>query len=168
VSRFAAASTWLVRGGEVAVALVAGAGAAAKLVDPRPAFELAEAVTASPWASAAVVATACAAEGAVAVAVLTGALRGRRAVVVGVAMMAVFIAWLLLARARVGGEHECGCVTAFRRGTVSGAITANAVVLAELATAWICDTWSRRGAWRRRPPDGVGLGVPVPPERSPA
>jgi hypothetical protein len=53
VSRFAAASTWLVRGGEVAVALIAGAGAAAKLVDPRPAFELAEAVTASPWASAA-------------------------------------------------------------------------------------------------------------------
>ncbi|MGQ0614547.1 MAG: MauE/DoxX family redox-associated membrane protein [Planctomycetaceae bacterium] len=142
----------LVSAGEVALLIVCASGALSKLQDPLPAFEVAEAVTRSPWGAAFVVGLALALETGLAAALALRVLRGRRALLAGFGMLAVFTLWLALVRARLGGHADCGCFGAPALGrSVTAALIANGVVLAAL-TVPVVAPWSLRNRTRPASP----------------
>lgn len=143
-------SSLLLSSAEIAVGLVFGAGAVTKLIDPRPSFEVAESVTSCPWLAAVAVAVAVTMETSLAVAVAVGALRGRRALLMAVAGLAVVSAWLVVVWAVLGSRAPCACLPGLRRSTVVHALTANAIVAAEILAVFVIDRRCAPGKARLR------------------
>lgn len=132
----------LVSAGEVALLVVSAYGAVSKLADPRPALEVAEAVTRDPWTAALVVGVALSLESGLAAALALRVVRGRRALLAGFGMLAAFTLWLALVHVRLGPHANCGCFGAAALGrSVTAAMIANGVLLAAL-TVPIVATWS--------------------------
>ncbi len=122
----------LVPAGVWTVAIIAGLGAVSKLLDPRTAVESAIVALESNWLGVALVSVVAGVECAVVTALALGRLGGTRAIALGATIVALFCAWLWFLRMQLGADADCGCLTAFQRRTVSDALTANGIVLAEL------------------------------------
>ena len=136
-----------VSAGELAIVAIFGMGATTKLIDPRPAFEIAEAVTGSPWAAASVLILALVAETGLATATGLRLVRGRTALLAGIGTLLLFTGWLLIVRLHLGASARCQCLPGLPRGTVTTSMVANVVVTAELFLVVVLN----RGVRRRIP-----------------
>ena len=138
----------LVPAGVATVAVVAGVGAASKLVDPRASVESALVGVGSNVLGVAIACAVTGIECALVVAIAIGALGGTRALAAGAMLLSSFCAWLVFVQARLGEDADCGCLSAFQRRTVSDALMANGVVLSELVVILGLAFVARRAAAR--------------------
>ncbi len=135
----------VIRSGSLqATALLFVAGVCANLIDPRPAFEVAQTVMSEAWLAGTIVAAATAGETAFAALVFCGLLPPRAAAPVAIVAVGALEAWLLAAQRIVGGEHECGCHTALFRHSIRGSLRMNSVVLAALVLTTVACVLSRK------------------------
>jgi hypothetical protein len=130
----------LVAASEVALVLVLGAGATSKLIDPRPAFEVAEAVGGEPWTGLVIVSVGAFVEVGFVLAVLLRLIRGLRTVMLGFGTLAAFTTWLLFVGSSIGQRAQCGCLSILRRGTIAQAIEGNSVMMVILLVVVVIGT----------------------------
>ncbi|HEU4396195.1 MAG TPA: hypothetical protein VFS92_11575 [Planctomycetota bacterium] len=123
----------------MAVALIGGAGALAKIVDPRPAIEHTSAVLGDRWLAAGLVILAVATEAALAaVAVLHLA---DRIIVLfaGASFLALMAMWLAYGTFVAGVSGPCGCMPGFRQVDAVQGLVLNLLVAAELLVAGLSE-----------------------------
>ena len=135
-------STWraaLIGGGVMAVALIGGAGALAKTLDPRPAMEHASAVVGDPWLAAGLVLLAVAAEAALAAVAVLHLVDRIVVLFAGASFLALMAVWLAYGTFVAGVNGPCGCMPGIRQVNAVQGLVLNLLVAAELLVAGLAE-----------------------------
>lgn len=129
----------LIGGGVTAVALIGGAGALAKIIDPRPAIEHATAVIGDRWFAAGLVILAVAVEAALAVIAVLHLVDRIIVLFAGASFLALMAMWLAYGTFVAGVSGPCGCMPGLRHVDSVQGLLLNLLVAAELLVAGLAE-----------------------------